>query len=301
MESEAFILVATSDTHAGGETAIMPGPVELPRGATYSPGPLQTQLFQWHTEAWDQIEAERDRLRARGYESVEIGVLHNGDLVEGDHHDTAELVSRHPGIEHQIARDVLDDIAARGIDHWWFTHGTESHTGKAGSREEGVVKAFREGGHNVHSHPDTGKPVAFQWDVEVMGWRFQATHHGNIGRTPRTKGSLIALRAADLWMDHQLNDWRRWEQGQQDDINPHHFPHIGIGSHFHQFAVSAWGMFPTQLVQLPCWTFKGMHAWKVAARSETDFGLVYWIIEPDRDPQMKPFIRKPRRAGVCRI
>lgn len=271
------------------------------------PGPLQDQQAKWWRGAWDEVEREREEL-ASLHGACKLAVLVNGDLTEGDHHNTSEIVSKNPGVEHQIAMDILAIPAALGVDAWMFSHGTESHAGKAGSRERGIVKAFRDAGNPVLEHPDTGDVLAFEWNIELGSnhqgrpWRFQATHHGRMGRTPRTKGSLASLTAADIWIEHQLSEWQRAEAGQVDSVDPEQYPHVHIASHWHQCVWSQWGLFPTQYVTLPCWTFKGHHAWKMASRSHTDFGLVYWLIEPGRRrPEMVPFRRKPQRSKPCRI
>lgn len=302
VDFEPTLFVCTGDTHWGSDTAMICRDVELPKGATYSPGPLNVQMADWWQEFHhDYVPRIRDEIASRHGGRCKTLLLVNGDLLEGDHHNTAELISRYPGTEFQVGRDAMEVARSVGYDAIFCTTGTETHTGKHGEKERGLIKALAEDGYPIQRHPDTGDVAPFVWDIHVGGWRFEAQHHGSMGRTPRTKGSQAALKAADVWIEQQLAEIEAWASEQKDGVDPAAFPHVRIGSHWHQFASSAppfWNV-PTQYVTLPCWQFKTGHANKVASDSRTRFGGVLFMLEPGvRTPVMDVWRRLPRRRSA---
>lgn len=293
------VIALFGDTHCGGRVSIMkPDPIPLDHGDSYTPGPIQRQLWTWYEQFWSRFEQERDAVQER-YGDVSSAALCNGDLFEGDHHQTHEIVVRHRHVEGHIARDVLDLPLSLGLDQMFFTRGTASHGGQGAKAEESFAKAMHDKGHPVVENPDVpGHYTAYHWQLDIGPWRLWATHHGSMGQTPRTKASLVALRSADVWIESMLNNWRWEQQGEEPDRIPDMF----VGSHYHQFACSPPHMFPTQGIQLPCWTYSNEHAQKVASRTLPDIGGVIVKALPDRKTlDFEPILFKPRRSTPCPI
>jgi hypothetical protein len=286
------VLAVVSDTHCGGTVSLMgPNPVPLDDGPTVNPGPINVQLYNHFRRAVDWAVALAARYGARLAWHV------NGDLVEGDHHATHQIISRHKGAEFWVARDALTYLLDTDHVGIGFTRGTESHVGKGGSAEEGFAKGLAEAGHNVRQHPDTGQYTAYHWDLSVGGSRVWLTHHGAMGRTPRTRASLVALRAGDVVLQSHLDDWRREMMGEP----PEGLPDVFVASHFHTFACSAPEMYPTQWVQTPCYTFRNAHAQKVASTSLPDIGMIALVCIPGARPRLETYLWKPPRSSTCKV
>lgn len=294
------LVAAFGDTHFGGTVALMsPDPIALDDGGTYVPSErIGLQLWRWWNDWWDRVEAERERL-ARIYGPTKLVLLCNGDLFEGDHHQTHQIVQRHRGVEGQIAASCWDVPLSLGPDQIYITRGTESHVGAGAGSEEAFASALAKTGRPVVPNPDVPERwTAYHWQLDVGPWRLWAHHHGSMGQTPRTKASLAALRTADVWIQAMLDNWRWEQQGEEPD----RIPDVVVGSHYHQWAESAPSMFPTHGVQLPCWTYSNAHAQKVAARTLPDIGGALIRCLPDRPrPEVEPVIYKPRRSTPCRI
>jgi hypothetical protein len=81
------VLAHVSDLHAGGSTAMCPELIALDDGGEYRASKLQRWLFQCWGDYWQRVDETR---RAMG---ADLYAVFNGDLVEGAHHKTTQLLS----------------------------------------------------------------------------------------------------------------------------------------------------------------------------------------------------------------
>ena len=179
-----------------------------------------------------------------------------------------------------------------------FTRGTESHVGKAAANEEAVAEKLEDKGVNVQRSPDTPhNRTAYFHHFRLGGHLVLASHHGKIGQTPRTKTSLLALRAADLFSEESRLNWIR----QQADEPTQDIPRLVIGSHHHQMAESG-HHWPTQWIQTGCWTLRNSYGHKVAAFEQENIGFWTAYCDPDeRRPEVEPWQWHPRRSEAWTI
>ena len=92
----------------------------------------------------------------------------NGDLIEGDHHKTMQIVSPDIGDHIEIAKQVLGPLAELA-DAVMVVRGTECHTGTA---EEAIARHL-----GALVNPDTGTRAADRWEFSVQGVHCVASHH----------------------------------------------------------------------------------------------------------------------------
>lgn len=296
------MVVFTSDTHAGGTPAPMRKPIVTDAGNEVVPNPVNLLLASKMEQAAEWAAKKATAYGSAGADrqgSVPVVFAHNGDLTEGLHHHTHEvLVPEVTDYQLTIARDLLS-IFLHALDPIaiLFTRGTEAHVGKAGALEEAVAKGLLADGYPVKRAPDTGQLVPQYWDVNIGGHPIWMAHHGKIGRLPHTKGSQAALFAAHTFLQESLDNFRRMQDGE----DPQAIPRLLVGSHHHQKADSG-TQFPTRAIQLPCWCFRNSHAHKVAAFSREDIGLAAIYCDPDRkDPEVDWWLWQPRRTTCLTI
>src|SRR5690554_3562020 len=83
-------VVCVSDLHCGSTVAVCPPTLHLDDGGEYHASDAQRWLWQLWREFWERVERERDR------DDADLYVVYNGDLVDGDHHNTPQIMSRNP-------------------------------------------------------------------------------------------------------------------------------------------------------------------------------------------------------------
>jgi hypothetical protein len=237
----ARIFAITSDQHAGSTLAPVPARIELDDGGAYEASKVQSWLWQSWGDFWDEAARMRDAYQAT------LHAVSNGDLTEGDHHGTAQLVSRHPGIQMVIAKRMLEVAQSHGIDTWHVIRGTESHVGKSGCNEEALA-----GWLGAERDPNTGNHSWWHCRMDVDGVRMDFAHHGRMGQRPWTRPNIVLNQAAEIFMEYA------------DAEKPH--PHLAVRSHLHQFADTG-SMHRVRVVQTPGWQLKTGYVHKVAPNS----------------------------------
>ena len=61
-------------------------------------------------------------------------------MVEGDHHNTPQIVSRDPGVQMDILQQLCAPILALSPDAAIVVRGTEAHVGKNANKEEAFAR-----------------------------------------------------------------------------------------------------------------------------------------------------------------
>lgn len=264
-------LAVVSDIHAGSTVAVCAGPVELDDGQTVQPSEAQRWLADLWEEYWAWIAANRGDW---------LGVLVNGDLFDGDHHGTFQLMSRHPGAQGAIARRLFEPIFDLKPDAVFFVRGTESHVGQSGASEEGFAKQCAEAGLPVVQDPTGG----YSW------WHFRgrfgatlvdAAHHGRIGGREWTKHNAVANQAADIMLSHAQSG---------DPI-----PDLVIRSHLHTHSDSGHN-YRCRVVQTPAFQLKTGFAHKVVADKVADIGGLLVTLPDTGLATVEARITRPTRS-----
>jgi hypothetical protein len=128
-------LVVISDTHCGCGLAIMPGPVKLDQANVVHPSPLQ-KIIKGH---WDEFWGQHvpDATHGEPY-----AVVHNGDCIDGVHHNSTTQITHNLATQAQMAIDLMRPIVDGCDGRYYHIRGTEAHVGKSAEKEEEVAKAL---------------------------------------------------------------------------------------------------------------------------------------------------------------
>jgi hypothetical protein len=168
-------LVFCSDTHFNSTVAPCPEAVPLDDGGTYIRSAAQAWLTTKYLEAWENVQ----RIAAGRRVVVVIG----GDLVEGQHHHTTQLISHNDATQATIALEMLEPVK-RAASVIYVLRGTEAHVGPSAMWEEHLserIDAVR-GGGGANSH--------WHLTLVVGGVRFDMAHHpSTFSRTPWTRAA----------------------------------------------------------------------------------------------------------------
>ena len=214
------ILALPSDTHAGSTLGLIPPKqYQLQEGGFYDPTPGQKLVWQQWEHNWKLIKEARKK--------ANLVVVHCGDLVEGIHHETTQIVSNRVDTQENIAAISLDKafrIAMMDGDKYYQISGTESHAGNGSSSEERVAKDLD---HVVPVWEQTffdeegeKKNGRYTWDRlyrEINGVVFDISHHGgSVGQRAWTEENGLYNKIKSIYwtcVDNHKPIPRYWIRG----------------------------------------------------------------------------------------
>jgi len=181
-------LLVISDTHIGSTLALMkPGYTDI-EGDTHTGNKLQ----RWIWDAWRKFED--DTAEAIGGEDYLI--IHNGDVIEGMHHRSTQVVTANAADQPLMAFEVLDSIfddAAKAF----IVEGTECHTNQT---EQSIARRL-----DCTPCRQTNKFAWPQLLFEMNGTLISAAHHVGTTSKPYLETSQYGptLNAERLWAARQ--------------------------------------------------------------------------------------------------
>lgn len=169
----ASIIAHIGDCHIGSTVALCPPAVNLPDGGTYRANEAQLEIWEKWLYYWDEVK----RLRGVGRKKRKLFVIVNGEIIDGDHHDTSQLISRNCVTQLGIAIRTFEPVFALKPDHIFIIRGTPAHSGESGQWDEAFARdigAEPDEEHNTHSW--------FHLKLPVEDIKLDIAHHGAAGR-----------------------------------------------------------------------------------------------------------------------
>ncbi|HEX6940223.1 MAG TPA: hypothetical protein VF158_12485 [Longimicrobiales bacterium] len=270
--SDTVVLAVVSDLHAGSTVGLCPdGGIDLDDGGRYEPSTAQRWLWQCWREYWDAVARAREDAKGLLY------VVLNGDLVDGAHHGTTQIVSGNMDVQGAVARACLEVPRALEPDRWFVVRGTEAHVGPSAQSEEGLAR-------HLGAEPDANTGTRSWWHLrmDVLGHRLDFAHHGRTGYRSWTRWNATQLLAADIALTHL-----------QDGERP---PDLAVRSHFHRYADS-YDAQPVRVIQTPAFQLATAYVHRRAPESLADIGGIIVTLRTGH-MDVRPVLYKPRRSTV---
>jgi hypothetical protein len=250
------VVAITSDHHTGSTLGLCPPEgVRLDDDGKYVPSKAQLWLWDKWLDYWKAVAKIRDQYQA------ELRCVYNGDLSEGDHHGTSQIISRNPEPASYVSDRVFSVPLDLNPDRSFVVRGTEAHVGPSGATEEAWARRMK-----AEKNPETKTWSWWHLRFQVHGVRFDFQHHGRTGGRPWTRTSVVGALAAEIFYEHAARGI------------PH--PDIAIRSHRHTYA-DTHDAHPTRLIQTPSWQLKTAHGHKVVPESMADVGGIIVVVQPD--------------------
>ena len=257
--SRPALLALVADLHVNSTEGLMPDlSVVLDDGGMYYANKTQRFLLDAWRSYWQTI----DRLQKQ--HQAELYIVVNGDIIDGDHHDTRQIITRNQTTMMRWAVDLLEPIAQKAGDNFFVTRGTESHSGKSAAWDEKVA-----GDLGARPNPEMiidGKVAAWAWwhiKMEIRGIKFDIKHHTTRSKTPRSKGGSAGRLAADVQANYM--DDGEWP------------PDFVIRSHVHVRERN--DDHATKAYILPCWQGPTAYGHMLTkASGKTSIGGAYVVV-----------------------
>lgn len=273
-------LVVVSDLHAGSTVALCcPEAVSLSDGGSYEPSPAQKWLYENWLDFWKRVKQAR-----KG--SDWLGFLLNGDLVDGDHHGTFQIISKDPGVQTWVLNRVMEPALELKPDWIAVVRGTGAHVGEAATPEESFARHLRKQlGFKVAQDAATRMYSHWYLNLDLDGTRISATHHGRIGGRPWTKANAVIGLAAQIAMEYIGDEAHR--------------PHLAFRSHFHTYQDSHDAQV-VRVIQTPAWQLHTAYGYRVVPETLADIGGLIVTLEPGKEPVIEKVLYRPKRSPVVK-
>lgn len=257
------VIANVGDIHAGSSVAISPPVIPLDDGGEYHASKAQLWLYQNWLAYWKRVDEVRKAANADLY------IILNGDAVDGDHHNTSQLISRNPGAQYTVLADLLKTPLALKPDQVYVVRGTEAHVGHSASHEEGIANGLMRDKRPIIGDPDTGTSSWWHLRMDVHNTRLDVTHHGRTGMREHTRAGIASLHAHDILLSHvKSND------------QP---PNLCLRAHFHRFNDSN-DACSVRVVTNGAWQLKTGYVHAKHADSLADIGGLIITIRPNAAP-----------------
>ena len=272
------LLAVVGDIHAGGTTALCPPKISLDDGGEYHASKAQRWLWQCWLDYWKQVEEVRKESGAKLYQ------IFNGDLVEGAHHKTTQILSGNPNAQAAVLNAAIAVPLSLKPEKIWVCRGTEAHVGSSASAEERIADGLRRDKRPIVGDPDTG--TASQWHarMDINGVLVDVTHHGRTGHREHTRGNAANLHAHDILLSYIKTKDKP--------------PDLCLRAHYHRFNDS-FDMCPVRVITNGAWQLGTSFVHKVAADTIADIGGLIVLIE-NGEYEVSKVQFKPERGPVWR-
>jgi len=205
-------IIAVSDMHVGSTSGLIGERVIVVEQGEYKPNKYQKTLRKYWKHFWTEYVPE---ITANAEKRI---VVFNGDVVDGVHHKSVNIISNSLQVQERAAIEIIDEIdtiCQVKIDEKYLVKGTEAHTGAYGECEERIGAAT---GCQVN---EVGEHGSYQWWLDVDGMIFQFAHH--IGTT---SSAAYETSAPMRELVASLVEAAQWKQP---------LPDIVVRSHRHRF------------------------------------------------------------------
>ena len=244
--------VYVSDTHCGCGLALCPEQAHLDDGGTYHASKLQKKIKSMWDEFWGKFVPEA----THGEPYV---VVHNGDAIDGVHHNSVTQITNNLAVQGDIAYEILKPIVELCEGRYYHIRGTEAHVGKSGQEEERLAK-------RLGAIPNDEKQFArYDLWLRLGGALVHSLHH--VGTTGSQAYEATAVHKE---LTEHFIEAARWHDEP---------PALIVRSHRHRCIKITIPTATTiaQAVVTPAWQSKTPFAWKIpGARLATpQFGGVW--------------------------
>ena len=279
MPTRRYTLAVVSDLHCGSTVGLChPDEVALDDGGTYTPSKVQRWLWDNWVAFWKQVRA----IRGNGG----LGIICNGDLIDGDHHGTPQIITRDPNVQLYVLKKAFAPVLAMKPDLAVVVRGTEAHVGKGASMEESFARWLAKEGVQVPKDGDSGMYSHWHFRGTVFGHLIDAAHHGRMGQRPWTKSGVVGNLAAQVVMEYA-------NRGETP-------PRLALRSHYHTF-YDTHDAFITRLIQTPGFQVHTAFAYKVVPEVLSDIGGLIVHFEDGQPPVVDAVLFRPSRPSTVKI
>lgn len=208
------VLGVITDTHTGSPFAVSPSRWLLPPATEWRPNPLQELINAHWLECHDRLATLRRKAR--------LIMLYKGDLREGLHHDTREVITQRLEVQEAMSIAVIDAGLKRAkynprTDTLRFVPGTDAHDGLGSEGFHRIARAVL--GVDAQDATDY---TCYDDEFTVNDVGFAVTHKPSSGPGSRAQTSGNAFQA---WLKSLYLTW----------LEAGWYPRYVLCGHYHNY------------------------------------------------------------------
>lgn len=244
------VAVVVSDIHAGSTVGLLP-----PDFISAEENEIkQNSIQQWLWACWNDGQKWIDGIVGKDA----FALIVNGDVIEGNHHRTTQIITPKKEDHCAAAIDILRPLANRAAKRF-FVRGTECHVGDS---EINIARAL---GGEINA--DLKIPIWDRLTIDIAGTRCVFRHH--IGTS--TRASLEATQLS-------INPVEEIAEAIKNGERPPQVIGCAHRHKFGEFSNGRWLCFVT-----PPWQALTRFGHKVVSQARTQPGFVIldWRERPD--------------------
>lgn len=251
-------LIVVSDTHCGCRLAVCPpDPIPLDDGGTYHASEAQKKVWALWREFWDSWVP----MVTRG---EPYDLVHNGDVIDGVHHNSTTQISQNIEDQLRIAESLLrpevEKCKKKG-GTYYHIRGTGAHVGQSSVYEEMLAQRLgaKPNAQGQYARYDLWKRVGGK-----AGPLVHLLHH--VGTTSSAAHEASAVNAELTAMFYEAGRWQR--EPPDYIVRSHRHRSIAVDVDTAKGYAAA--------IVTPAWQLKTPYVWKIpgARVSEPQFGGV---------------------------
>jgi hypothetical protein len=259
------VLVVVNDLHVGSPFAVAPARWLLHDGNSFEPNELQRLILAHWAMCWQNVAKLRKGAR--------LIVVVLGDVIEGVHHETTQVVTTRLDTQEAMAAAVIE--SGLQLAQWRnrgdvlrFVTGTPAHDGLGYQSAERVARAVLDLGYNASQRSTTDV-----LRLSVNGTRFDFTHK---------PGSGPGSRAHTL--GNAFGGWLRslYFAALEEQQPP---PRYVLTAHFHNYlrreVYATRGHVAMTGYICPSWKVADEYVMRVAPFAVANVGMLAFDVAPD--------------------
>lgn len=201
-------IIVVSDLHIGSNAGLCPPEgFQLPDGNIYKQNKFQKTTWRYWENFWGKFVPHL----IEG--SSKTIIVINGDIIDGSHHETINIISNSIPYQEFAAIQVLKKL--NKYDGIYIIRGTEAHAGKGCASEELIARAI---GAEIL---ENGQYSDYQINLRVDNVLFNFAHHIGV-----TSSSAYETSAPMRELIASLVESAQW--GRK-------IPNVVVRSHRHRF------------------------------------------------------------------
>ncbi|MBE3139013.1 MAG: hypothetical protein IMZ53_00355 [Thermoplasmata archaeon] len=195
-------IIVISDTHCGCGLGLCPPIVKLDDKGTYHHSPLQAKVWEMWQEFWNEWVPMVTK-------NESYIVVHNGDAIDGIHHNATTQITHNIERQRGIAVSVLEPIINnKNCAGYYHIRGTEAHVGQSGEHEEELAKT-------LNAIPDRDGRYA-RWELWLRLQNkslIHFTHHVGTTSSAAYEGTAVYKELVEAY-----NEAGRWGEEPPDCV-----------------------------------------------------------------------------------
>lgn len=231
-----------SDLHTNSTIGLCPPRFPLDDGGVY----VASKAQRWLWRNWLDYIGRVKKAKGNG----RLVTIFNGDICDGDHHNTTQIITRNRREFLKLAWRVIEPLVEIS-DKVIVIRGTPSHVGQGSWMEEAI-------GADIESvKDDVGRYAWPHAYLDIDGVTLDIAHHGSLGGRPWTRANAVNRLAVETIVKYA-------DSGSK-------IPDLVIRSHRHQYADSN-NNHKCRVIFTPAWQLATEFINKIAPGAVADIG-----------------------------